>query len=195
MNDDAPNAFSGRRKLSKVYRTGDVEVHALRGVDFEGAGGRVRGAARPIRLGGKSTFLNIIGGPRDRPTSGGAWFQDRDLAHADDGELTRYRGATTSASSSSSNNLVSRASRRARTWRLRHRDREGSPMRAEEGDRHRRLGDRMDHFPAQLSGGEQQRVAIARAIAKRPEGAALRRADRRARFQDRGEGARRPDGA
>ena len=164
MNDARPPRVFRTEKLSKVYRTGDVEVHALRGVDFEAWAGEFVVLLGPSGS-GKSTFLNIIGG-LDRPTSGGAWFQDQDLAHADDATLTRYRrdhvgfvfqfyNLVPSLSARENVRLVTEIAK--------------SPMRAEEALDIVGLGDRMDHFPAQLSGGEQQRVAIARAIAKRPE--------------------------
>ncbi|WP_349370688.1 ABC transporter ATP-binding protein [Salinarimonas sp.] len=165
MNVETPPPLVFRTsKLAKVYRTGEVEVHALRGVDFEARAGEFVVLLGPSGS-GKSTFLNIIGG-LDRPSSGDAWFQDHDLARSSDAELTVYRrdhvgfvfqfyNLVPSLSARENVRLVTEIAR--------------NPMRPEEALDIVGLGDRMDHFPAQLSGGEQQRVAIARAIAKRPE--------------------------
>ncbi|WP_372422278.1 ABC transporter ATP-binding protein [Salinarimonas chemoclinalis] len=163
VETDPPLVFR-TRALAKVYRTGEVEVHALRGVDFEARAGEFVVLLGPSGS-GKSTFLNIVGG-LDRPTSGEAWFQDRDLARSSDAALTAYRrdhvgfvfqfyNLVPSLSARENVRLVTEIAR--------------APMRPEEALDIVGLGDRMDHFPAQLSGGEQQRVAIARAIAKRPE--------------------------
>ncbi|MFN3685538.1 ABC transporter ATP-binding protein [Salinarimonas sp.] len=162
--DVAPPIVFRTRALAKVYTSGEVAVHALRGVDFEARAGEFIVLLGPSGS-GKSTFLNIIGG-LDRPSSGEAWFQDRDLSHADDRTLTRYRrdhvgfvfqfyNLVPSLTARENVRLVTEIAKR--------------PMRAEEALDIVGLGARMDHFPAQLSGGEQQRVAIARAIAKRPE--------------------------
>ena len=152
------------RGLGKVYRTGEVDVQALRGVDFEAWAGEFIVILGPSGS-GKSTFLNIIGG-LDSATSGEAWFEDHDLVHATEASLTRYRrdhvgfifqfyNLVPSLTARENVQLVTEIAR--------------NPMRPEEALRLVGLEDRMDHFPAQLSGGEQQRVAIARAIAKRPE--------------------------
>ena len=114
---------------------------------------------------GKSTLLNILGG-LDRPTSGTLKYKDHDLSHADDEELTEYRRQSVgfvfqlynlipSLTAGENVSLVSEIAVR--------------PMLPEEALEMVGLGDRLDHFPAQLSGGEQQRVAIARAVAKQPE--------------------------
>jgi putative ABC transport system ATP-binding protein len=152
------------RALGKIYRTGEVEVQALRGVDFEAYAGEFIVILGPSGS-GKSTFLNIIGG-LDAASSGEAWFEDHDLVHASEAALTRYRrdhvgfifqfyNLVPSLTARENVQLVTEIARR--------------PMVAEEALALVGLEDRMDHFPAQLSGGEQQRVAIARAIAKRPE--------------------------
>jgi putative ABC transport system ATP-binding protein len=152
------------RALTKVYRTGAVEVQALRGVDFEAARGEFVVLLGPSGS-GKSTFLNIIGG-LDRATSGEAWFTDHPLATMSERELTLYRrdhvgfvfqfyNLVPSLTARENVQLVTEIAR--------------DPMRAEDALAVVGLADRLDHFPAQLSGGEQQRVAIARAIAKRPE--------------------------
>ncbi|WP_029032699.1 ABC transporter ATP-binding protein [Salinarimonas rosea] len=165
MNVETPPPLVFRtRALAKVYRTGEVEVHALRGVDFEACAGEFVVLLGPSGS-GKSTFLNIIGG-LDRPTSGEAWFQDHDLSRSSDAALTAYRRDHVGFVFQFYNlvpSLSARENVRLVTEIARH------PMRPEEALDIVGLGDRMDHFPAQLSGGEQQRVAIARAIAKRPE--------------------------
>jgi putative ABC transport system ATP-binding protein len=152
------------RGLTKIYRTGDVEVHALRGVDLDLYGGELL-----VLLGasgsGKSTLLNILGG-LDTPTAGEVRFLDHDLAHADRDELTRYRREHVGFVFQFYNLIPSLTAREnvALVTDIAH-----DPMPAEEALRLVGLGERLDHFPAQLSGGEQQRVAIARAVAKRPD--------------------------
>ena len=152
------------RALTKVYRSGDVEVHALRGVDFDAATGEFVVMLGPSGS-GKSTFLNIIGG-LDQATSGEAWFQDHELTRLDERGLTLYRrdhvgfvfqfyNLVPSLTALENVALVTEIAR--------------APMRPEDALAIVGLEQRLDHFPAQLSGGEQQRVAIARAIAKRPE--------------------------
>jgi putative ABC transport system ATP-binding protein len=151
------------RGLTKIYRTGAVDVQALRGVDFEAAEGEFVVLLGPSGS-GKSTFLNIIGG-LDRATSGEVRFTDHDLAAMAERDLTLYRrdhvgfvfqfyNLVPSLTARENVQLVTEIAR--------------DPMRAEEALELVGLADRVDHFPAQLSGGEQQRVAIARAIAKRP---------------------------
>ena len=150
--------------LTRVYRTGALEVQALRGVDFKAARGEFVVILGPSGS-GKSTFLNIVGG-LDRATGGKAWFGDLDLTALDDRGLTQYRRAhvgfvfqfynlVPSLTARENVQLVTEIARR--------------PMPADEALALVGLSDRRDHFPAQLSGGEQQRVAIARAIAKNPE--------------------------
>jgi putative ABC transport system ATP-binding protein len=150
--------------LTKTYRSGDVEVQALRGVDFEARRGEFIVILGPSGS-GKSTFLNIIGG-LDSATSGDAWFLDHPLTQQSERSLTRYRrdhvgfifqfyNLVPSLTALENVKLVTEISR--------------NPMKAEDALALVGLADRMDHFPAQLSGGEQQRVAIARAIAKRPD--------------------------
>ncbi|SMX38798.1 ABC transporter ATP-binding protein [Maliponia aquimaris] len=150
--------------LTKIYDTGEVKVHALAGVDLD-----LFGAELTVLLGpsgsGKSTLLNILGG-LDRPTGGRFWFRDTELTRASDRALTRYRRAhvgfvfqfynlVPSLSARENVQLVTDVAKR--------------PMTPAEALALVGLSHRMDHFPAQLSGGEQQRVAIARAIAKRPD--------------------------
>lgn len=143
---------------------GEVEVHALRRVDFDLYRGEML-----VLLGasgsGKSTLLNILGG-LDVPTSGTVRFLDRDLTQADDGELTRYRRDHVGFVFQFYNLIPSLTAREnvALVTEIAAR-----PMAPEEALALVGLEARMDHFPAQLSGGEQQRVAIARAVAKRPD--------------------------
>ena len=158
-----PTVFQARG-VTKIYRMGEVEVHALRGVDLDlyeqeflvllGASGS-----------GKSTLLNILGG-LDVPTAGTVRYGDRELTAFDDAEMTRYRrehvgfvfqfyNLIPSLTARENVSLVTEVS--------------VNPMRPEDALALVGLKARMDHFPAQLSGGEQQRVAVARAIAKRPK--------------------------
>jgi len=152
------------RGLTKTYRMGEVEVRALAGVDLE-----IREGEFIVLLGpsgsGKSTLLNILGG-LDTPTSGTALWRDHDLATAGEAELTRYRREHVGFVFQFYNLIPSLTVREnvALVTEI-----APSPMRPEEALDLVGLTPRLDHFPAQLSGGEQQRVAIARAIAKRPD--------------------------
>lgn len=160
--DDSEAVFEARR-LTKVYQMGEVQVHALRGVDLA-----LHKAEFVVLLGpsgsGKSTLLNILGG-LDTPTSGTVRYADQDLSRADDGTLTRFRREHVGFVFQFYNLIPSLTAREnvALVTEISHR-----PMRPEEALDMVGLGDRLHHFPAQLSGGEQQRVAIARAVAKRP---------------------------
>lgn len=157
------NAVFRASDVTKVYQMGEVQVQALRGVTLDlyehefvvllGASGS-----------GKSTLLNILGG-LDVPTSGSVHYQDQDLTASDDTELTKYRRENVgfvfqfynlipSLTACENVELITEIAE--------------SPMGALEALELVRLKERADHFPAQLSGGEQQRVAIARAIAKNP---------------------------
>ena len=150
--------------LRKVYRNGNVEVHALRGVDFSAGRGEFIVILGPSGS-GKSTFLNIIGG-LDTATTGRVWFRDRELTRAGEADLTRYRRDHVGFVFQFYNlvpSLTARENVKLVTEIVRQ------PMRPEDALALVGLEDRMNHFPAELSGGEQQRVAIARAIAKRPE--------------------------
>lgn len=152
------------RGLAKVYETGAGQVHALRGVDLTIYRGETLVLLGPSGS-GKSTLLNILGG-LDRPTGGSARFGDFELAGASDAALTRYRRDSVGfifqffnlAPSLTARENVALITEIAR-----------DPMSPEEALERVGLGARLDHFPAQLSGGEQQRVAVARAIAKRPD--------------------------
>jgi putative ABC transport system ATP-binding protein len=152
------------RGLTKVYCMGEVEVHALRGVDLDLFAGEFVVLLGPSGS-GKSTLLNILGG-LDVPTSGTVHYRDHDLTADDDAALTYYRrehvgfvfqfyNLIPSLTAWENVALVTEIAR--------------NPMAPEEALKLVGLADRIDHFPSQLSGGEQQRIAIARAIAKRPE--------------------------
>lgn len=150
--------------IAKIYQMGEVQVHALRGVSLElfehefvvllGASGS-----------GKSTLLNILGG-LDVPTSGTVHYLDEELTASDDSELTQYRRENVgfvfqfynlipSLTAKENVELITEIAQ--------------DPMDPLDALDMVKLRDRANHFPAQLSGGEQQRVAIARAIAKKPK--------------------------
>jgi len=152
------------RGLSKVYAVGEMEVRALHDVDLD-----VYAHEFIVLLGpsgsGKSTLLNILGG-LDSPTSGTARWRDHDLARADEAELTEYRrehvgfvfqffNLIPSLTALENVALVSEIA--------------DNPLDAKQALDLVGLSQRLDHFPAQLSGGEQQRVAVARAIVKAPD--------------------------
>ncbi|WP_127478091.1 ABC transporter ATP-binding protein [Sulfurivermis fontis] len=149
--------------VTKTYQMGEVEVQALRGVDLELYKGEFVVMLGPSGS-GKSTLLNILGG-LDVPTSGTVRYQDHDLSVYNDSSLTRYRREHVGFVFQFYNLIPSLTAREnvALVTEIAAR-----PMAPEEALRLVGLGDRLDHFPAQLSGGEQQRVAIARAIAKNP---------------------------
>ncbi len=150
--------------IAKVYRLGEVEVHALRSVALDLFAGEfvvLLGASGS----GKSTLLNILGG-LDTPTTGEVRYRDHILTQATDRELTRYRrehvgfvfqffNLLPSLTALENVELVTEIAE--------------NPISAREALDRVGLADRLNHFPAQLSGGEQQRVAIARALAKRPD--------------------------
>lgn len=149
--------------LRKIYRMGDVDVHALDGIDFE-----LETSELLVLLGasgsGKSTLLNILGG-LDVPSSGRVWFGDTELTEQDQDELTEYRRRHVGFVFQFYNLIPSLTARENVALMT---DIADDPLEPEEALSLVGLGDRLDHFPSQLSGGEQQRVAIARAIAKRP---------------------------
>jgi putative ABC transport system ATP-binding protein len=152
------------KALTKVYRMGEVEVYALRGVDLELFEGEFVVLLGPSGS-GKSTLLNILGG-LDVPTSGSVRFRDHDLTAGDDTALTRYRREHVGFIFQFYNLIPSLTAREnvALVTEIAE-----DPMPPEDALRLVGLGDRMDHFPSQMSGGEQQRVAVARAVAKRPD--------------------------
>jgi putative ABC transport system ATP-binding protein len=157
------NVVFRARALTKVYRMGEVEVVALRGVDLELYAGEFVVLLGPSGS-GKSTLLNILGG-LDSATSGEVMYAGHDLARASERELTEFRRDHVGFVFQFYNlipSLTARENVAAVTEIAR------APMRPEEALELVGMGERLDHFPAQLSGGEQQRVAIARAIAKNP---------------------------
>jgi putative ABC transport system ATP-binding protein len=160
----SPRVVFHARGLSKTYGVGDVQVHALQGVDLDLYDGEFVVILGPSGS-GKSTLLNILGG-LDAPTGGVVHFRDHDLVAADDRALTRYRREHVGFVFQFYNlipSLTARENVKLVTEIADH------PMCADDALRLVGLGERLDHFPSQLSGGEQQRVAIARAIAKRPD--------------------------
>jgi putative ABC transport system ATP-binding protein len=149
--------------LCKVYRTGEVEVHALRDVDLSIGRGEfvvLLGASGS----GKSTLLNILGG-LDVPSTGSVRFEQLVLSGADEATLTRYRREHVGFVFQFYNLIPSLTVRENLALVT---DIARDPMAIDEAIDLVGLTPRRDHFPAQLSGGEQQRVAIARAIVKRP---------------------------
>ena len=152
------------RGLTKTYHMGDVDVPALRSVDLDLYPGElvvILGASGS----GKSTLLNILGG-LDTPTCGTVRFRDHELTAADEDALTRFRREHVGFVFQFYNLIPSLTARENVQLVT---DIAESPMRPEAALALVGLSERLDHFPAQLSGGEQQRVAIARAIAKRPD--------------------------
>ena len=151
------------RGLTKVYTMGDVQVHALRGVDLDLYRGELAVLLGPSGS-GKSTLLNILGG-LDTASAGEVLYGDWDLSRADDRRLTEYRRFHVGFVFQFYNlipSLTARENVAAVTEIAR------APMAPADALALVGLQQRQDHFPAQLSGGEQQRVAIARAIAKNP---------------------------
>ena len=150
--------------MTRVYRSGTVEVWALRGVDLELSEGEM-----VVLLGasgsGKSTLVNILGG-LDLPSGGKVFFRDTELTQATDRQLTSFRRDHVGFVFQFYNLVPSLTAREnvALVTEIAQ-----NPMPPEEALERVGLAHRMDHFPAELSGGEQQRVAIARAIAKRPD--------------------------
>jgi putative ABC transport system ATP-binding protein len=151
------------RGLTKVYGEGRSAVHALRGVDLEIPRGEIVVLLGPSGS-GKSTLLNIIGG-LDRATEGRALFQDQDLTRMSDRELTKYRRRYVGFVFQFYNLMPSLTAHENVELVTEIAD---DPMDPAEALAMVGLKDRVDHFPAQMSGGEQQRVAIARAVAKNP---------------------------
>ncbi len=160
---DAKAVFQARR-LSKVYHMGDVDVYALREVDLELFAGEFVVLLGPSGS-GKSTLLNILGG-LDVPTTGTVRFLDHDLTVGDERALTRFRREHVGFVFQFYNLIPSLTALENVALVT---DIAEQPMDPAEALRMVGLADRMHHFPAQMSGGEQQRVAIARAIAKQPD--------------------------
>ncbi|MCR9194170.1 MAG: ABC transporter ATP-binding protein [Hyphomonas sp.] len=162
-NDADANTLLSVRGLTKVYQTGAVKVHALRGIDLT-----IKRGELIVMLGasgsGKSTLLNIIGG-LDTPTTGTVTFMGEDITGLRPSGLTQFRRAHVGFIFQFYNLVPSLTAREnvALVTEI-----SKNPIAPEEALRMVGLGERIHHFPAQLSGGEQQRVAVARAIAKRP---------------------------
>ena len=152
------------RALTKTYASGEVEVRALRGLDLDVWAGEVVVLLGPSGS-GKSTLLNIMGG-LDQATSGSIYFKDDDLTRLDDRALTSYRRQHVGFVFQFYNLIPSLTAYENVALVTEIAD---HPMRPDEALALVGLSDRKNHFPAELSGGEQQRVAIARAIAKRSE--------------------------
>ena len=152
------------RDITKVYGRGDAQIQALRGVNMELFAGEFVVLLGPSGS-GKSTLLNILGG-LDVPTGGRVHYLDHDLTSLDDRALTRYRREHVGFVFQFYNLIPSLTAREnvALVTDIARR-----PMPADEALALVGLRERMDHFPSQMSGGEQQRVAIARAVAKRPD--------------------------
>ncbi len=161
--ETTPLVFAAR-DITKVYHMGEVDVHALRGVSLD-----LYESEFLVLLGpsgsGKSTLLNILGG-LDVPTAGTVTYRGQNLTTADERALTMYRRKHVGFVFQFYNLIPSLTAREnvALVTDLVER-----PMAPEEALRLVNMGERLDHFPSQLSGGEQQRVAIARAVAKRPD--------------------------
>jgi len=159
-----PETVFHAEQLTKIYQMGEVQVHALRGVDLD-----LYRSELVVLLGpsgsGKSTLLNILGG-LDTATSGHVSYCGRDLTQASEKELTEYRRYHVGFVFQFYNLIPSLTAREnvAVVTEIAR-----DPMQPEDALALVGLTQRLDHFPAQLSGGEQQRVAIARAIAKNPQ--------------------------
>lgn len=162
MTQGKPLAFR-TRGITRVYGEGEGAVHALRGVDIDIVEGEM-----VVLLGqsgsGKSTLLNMLGG-LDKPSSGTIWFGDIELNKMDDDALTQYRRNNVGFVFQMYNLMPGLTARENVSLVT---EIAQNPMTAEHALEIVGLKERMDHFPSELSGGEQQRVAIARAIAKRP---------------------------
>ena len=165
-NSDAPSAADPvfrTKALTRTYRVGETEIRALRGIDLTLYTGELA-----VMLGasgsGKSTLLNILGG-LDHASGGQVLYRDHDLTRASERQLTAYRRDHVGFVFQFYNLISSLTAREnvAVVTDICH-----DPMAPEQALELVGLGQRLDHFPAQLSGGEQQRVAIARAIAKQP---------------------------
>lgn len=164
-NGGAQNGIiSSFRDVTKEYTTGEVVVQALRGVTFDVYQGEILVILGPSGS-GKSTLLNILGG-LDIPTSGAITFRNAEVTRFNESELTRYRRYSVGFIFQSYNLLPDLTAKENVDLA---RDLVDDPLDSLEVLRRVGLADRADHFPSQLSGGEQQRVAIARGVAKNPE--------------------------
>lgn len=166
MSQATPTATSvfATRGVTKLYSMGEVQVQALRGVDLDLYAGEFVVLLGPSGS-GKSTLLNILGG-LDVPTAGDVLYRGEKLTQFDDAALTRYRRKHVGFVFQFYN-LIPSLTARENVGLIT--DISDNPMTPEDALALVDLTKRMDHFPAQLSGGEQQRVAIARAVAKQPD--------------------------
>jgi putative ABC transport system ATP-binding protein len=158
-----PEVVFAAESVTKTYYMGEVEVHALRGVDLKLFAGEFVVLLGPSGS-GKSTLLNILGG-LDVPTSGRVFYRNEELTEFDDASLTRYRRDNVGFVFQFYNLIPSLTARENVALVT---DISRNPMNPADALALVDLTDRQDHFPSQLSGGEQQRVAIARAVAKNP---------------------------
>ena len=163
LSDDTNHALLRLENVDKTFQKGEVAVEALRDVSLDIRRGEFLVIAGPSGS-GKSTILNIVGG-LDTATRGRVWFRDREMSGFTAAELTRYRRDTVGFVFQFYN-LVANLSARENV--MVSTELSPDPVDPDEALRMVELDDRMEHFPAQLSGGEQQRVAIARALAKNP---------------------------
>jgi len=164
MENSPPKVIFQIQEITKVYRMGEVEVTALHSVNLNLYQGELVVLLGPSGS-GKSTLLNILGG-LDIPSSGDIFFHQRDLTHANDAVLTHFRRECVGFIFQFYNlipSLTARENVALVTEIASH------PMSPESALELVGLHERLNHFPSQMSGGEQQRVAIARAIAKNPE--------------------------
>ena len=166
MNDaiDAREPLLRLRHISKTYQMGELEVPVLRDVDLDVLRGELMVVVGPSGS-GKSTLLNMIGGI-DQPSSGDVFFKDRNLGQSSEADLTRYRRRSVGFVFQFYNLVPTLTARENVVVATEISD---DPLDPEKALELVGLSDRSDHFPSQLSGGEQQRVAIARGIAKNPE--------------------------
>jgi putative ABC transport system ATP-binding protein len=166
MNAEASNTdrLLKLKNVGRTFQMGEVSVEVLKGVSLDVKSGELLAVVGPSGS-GKTTILNLVGG-LDRPTTGEVWFRDRDIAAASNAELTRYRRENIGFVFQFYNlvpNLTARENVVVST------EIASQPLDVDDILDRVGLKDRKNHFPAQLSGGEQQRVAIARAVAKNPE--------------------------
>jgi putative ABC transport system ATP-binding protein len=164
LHNGAPTALVRLENVGKTYHMGDLDVEVVRRVSLEIFSGELLVMVGPSGS-GKSTLLNILGG-LDSPTAGRVWFRDLELSRCTPAQLARYRRDSVGFVFQFYNlvpNLTARENVLVATEISRQ------PMEVDRALELVGLTDRADHFPSQLSGGEQQRVAIARAVAKNPE--------------------------
>ncbi|MCA9124561.1 MAG: ABC transporter ATP-binding protein [Planctomycetaceae bacterium] len=164
MQDNSGDILLDLRDVQRTFRMGEISVQVLKGVSFQVMQGEFLAIVGPSGS-GKTTILNLIGG-LDSPTAGEIYYHDQDLTRATSSELTRYRRDAIGFVFQFYNlvpNLTARENILVTTEIAQN------PRDVDEALELVDLTNRSDHFPAQLSGGEQQRIAIARAVAGNPE--------------------------